>query len=311
MGGADMRSSHWIAPVLALWWGGTVVFGATGPSATPQMAERIRIQETRVPQIEALAAQDREQVEQWYRTQRASVVREITRAEAARFTLAQREIWVQYASLYLGRPYAAAYISPAFIPGYRLALLDQAMYEEYLISEMADLLASGEFEQKLEQVVEERLEVRTPNTSYGAWEPASYLPLLQRRAQELLIVVQRVRTQLAIEVTQLEHEKNARLDAIMEWENHLKEQVRGILEYLRQDESRPVRFGAVASVGHCINSGYYCMVEGVDKVLAVGDTVVGVRVVKIDPEKVEFAKDGTTWTQPLGAPPQPFWGRTE
>ncbi len=311
MGGADMRSSPWIAPALVLWWGGTVVFGTTGPSATPQMVERIRIQEARVPQIESLAAQDREQVEQWYRTQRALVVREITRTEAARFTLAQREIWVQYAGLYLGRPYAAAYISPAFIPSYRLALLDQAMYEEHLISEMADLLADGDFEQKLEQIVEERLRVRTPYTGYGNWEPASYLPLLQKRAQELLIVVKRVRTQLAIEVTQLEHQRNARLDAIMEWENHLKEQVRGILEYLRQGESRPVRFGAVASVGHCVNSGYYCMVEGVDKVLAVGDTVDGVRVVQIDPEKVEFAKDGSTWTQPLGAPPQPFWGRTE
>ncbi len=312
MGGANMKSSQWIVPAVVLWWGGTAVFGATGPSATPQMAERIRIQEARVPQIETLAAQDREQVEQWYRTQRASVVREITRPEAAQFTLAQREIWVRYAGLYdLGQPYAAAYISPAFIPSYRLALLDQAMYEEYLISEMADLLANAEFEQKLEQIIEERLDVRTAYTGYGNWEPASYLPLLQRRAEELLIVVQRVRTQLAIQVTQLEYQRNARLDAIMEWEKRLKEQVRGILEYLRQDESRPVRFGAVASVGHCIDSGYYCMVEGVDKVLAVGDTVDGVRVVQIDPEKVEFAKDGSTWTQPLGAPPQPFWGRTE
>ena len=97
----------------------------------------------------------------------------------------------------------------------------------------------------------------------------------------------------------------------MKWEKDLKEQVRGILEYLRQSESRPVRLGAVASVGYCVNSGYYCMIEGVDKVLAVGDTVDGIRVQKIDSEKVEFTKDGTTWTQPLGAPPQPFWGRTE
>ncbi len=214
-------------------------------------------------------------------------------------------------TLYAYQPYAAAYINPAFIPSYRLALLDQAMFEEHVISEMADLLANGEFEQKLEQIVQEQLEVRMPDTSYGDWEPASYLPVLRNRAQEILTVVKRVRTQLAMEVTQLEHQRNARLEAIMEWENHWKEQVRGVLEYLRQGESRPVRFGAVASVGHCVNSGYYCMIEGVDKVLAVGDAVGGVRIVKIDPEKVEFAKDGTTWTQPLGAPPQPFWGRTE
>ena len=49
--------------------------------------------------------------------------------------------------------------TPAFISSYRVALLGQAMIQEYLISEMADLLASGEFERKLEQIVEERLEV--------------------------------------------------------------------------------------------------------------------------------------------------------
>ena len=182
-----------------------------------------------------------------------------------------------------------------------MALLDQAMYEEYLISEMADLLANGEFEQKLEQVVEERLRVRTPYTSYGGWEPASYLPVLQRRAQELLIVVRRVRTQVAIELRQLDNQRQARLDAIMEWEENLKEQVRGILEYLRQSESRPVRLGVVESVGYCPSSGYYCTIEGVDKVLATGDRIGRIRVLKIGPEKVEFAKDGTTWAQAVGA----------
>ena len=70
------------------------------------------------------------------------------------------------------------------------------MYEEYLISEMADLLANGEFEQKLEQGCGGAAAGPTPNTSYGVWEPFSYLPLLQRRAQELLIVVRKVRTQI-------------------------------------------------------------------------------------------------------------------
>jgi hypothetical protein len=311
MGGADMKRSMWIiAGIFLLSWG-MAVGAESGPASQPQVAERIKIQEARVPQIEAFAAQDRQQAEQWYQTRRAAVVQDITRSEAARFTLAQRELWVGYAGHYLGRPYAAEYLSPTFITSTSVAVLDEAMYEEYLISQMADVLASGEFEQKLEQVIQERLEVRTPDGGYGVWQPPSYLPVLQRQAQELLIVVKRVRTQLAIEVTQLENQKNARLEAIMEWENRLKEQVRDILEYLRQSESRPVRFGAVASVGHCVDSGYYCMIEGVDKVLAVGDTVDGVRVVKIDPEKVEFAKDGTSWTQPLGAPPQPFWGRTE
>ena len=54
-----------------------------------------------------------------------------------------------------------------------------------------------------------------------------------------------------MELRQLDNQRKARLDAIMEWEKDLKEQVRGILEYLRQSESRPVRFGVVESVGYC------------------------------------------------------------
>ncbi len=305
MGGADMKRSKWIVPgVLLLCWG-MAVCAAAGPAAQSQSAERVKIQEARLPQIEALAAQNRERVEQWYKVRQNEVVQEITRREAARLSLAERGLWVQYADLYLDRFYAPAYFNAGF-SSYRAAVLGNAMIQEYLISEMANLLASREFVQKLEQIVEERSEERLERRS-----EVPLLPLLRDHAEELLILVRRVQTELALQLAQLGNQRNARLDTIMEWEKHLKEQVRGILEYLRQNESRPVRFGAVASVGHGVNSGYYCMIEGVDKVLEVGDTVEGVRVLKIDAEKVEFARDGTTWTQPLGAPPQPFWGRAE
>ena len=293
-----MKRSEWIVPGVLLLSCRMAVCAAAGPSAQSQIAERIRIQEARLPQIEALAAQDRERAEQWYKVRQNAVVQEITRREAARLSLAQRELWLQYADLYLDRFYAPASFNAGFPSSARTALLGQAMVQEHLISEMANFLADRQFARKLEQVVEERLEV-------------PLLPLLCHRAEELLILVRRVHTELDVRLTQLGNQRNARLEAIMEWEKHLKEQVRGILEYLRQSESRPVRFGAVASVGYCVNSGYYCMVEGIDKVLEVGDTVGAVRVLKIDAEKVEFARDGTTWTQPLGAPPQPFWGRAE
>lgn len=301
-----MRRSDWILPGFSLLFCGTVAFSATGPAVGPGLAERIKIQEARVPQIEAVTAQDREEIEQWYKVRRAALVQEITRREAARFSLAQRDIWVQYWDLYRDRFYAPAYFRSGFAI-YPIVLLGQGMREEYLISEMADLLANGEFEQKLVQIVEERLEVRTPNTSYGNWQPASFLPLLQRRAQELLIVIRNVRTQLAIELAQLDNQRKARLDAIMKWENDVKEQVRGILEYLRQSESRPVQFGVVESVGYCPDGGYFCLIQGVDRALGIGDTVGKVRILKIDQEKVEFAKDGATWAQELGAAPQPFW----
>jgi hypothetical protein len=301
-----MRCSDWILPGFSLLFCGTVAFSAAGPAARSDIAERVKIQEARLPQIDALAARDRDQVQQWYKARRAAVVQEITRREAARFSIAQRDVWVQYADLYLGRPYSVAYFSAGFVVR-PLTLVVQGMREEYLISEMANLLVNEEFEQKLVQIVEERLEVWTPSIAYGNWQPPSFLPLLQRQAQQLLSVIQNVRAQVTIELAQLENQRKVSLDAIMEWENDLKEQVRGILEYLRQSESRPVQFGVVESVGYCPDGGYFCLIEGVDRPLGIGDTVGKVRIVKIDQEKVEFAKDGTTWAQKLGAAPQPYW----
>jgi hypothetical protein len=304
-----MRRLDWILPGFSLLFCGTVAFSATGPAVGPDIAERIRVQEARVPQIEAVAIRDREEIERWYKTRRAEAVQDIARRAAAQLSLAEREQWVQYADLYLDRFYAPAYFNYGFTSP-RVALLGQAMVQEYLISEMANVLASEEFERKLTQVVEERLEVSPRpllrDGTVGLLE-VQLLPLLRDRAQKLLILVRQVRTELAEQVRQLDNQRKARLDAIMKWENDLKEQVRGILEYLRQSESRPVQFGVVESVGYCPDGGYFCLIQGVDKVLGIGDTVGKVRIVKIDQEKVEFAKDGTTWTQNLGAAPQPFW----
>jgi hypothetical protein len=288
---------------------GTVAFSATGPAARPNLAERVQAQEARVPEIEAVAARDREQVEQWYRTRRAEAVQEIARPAAARLSLAEREQWVQYADLYLDRFYAPAYFNYGFTNP-RVALLGQAMVQEYLISEMANLLAGEEFERKLTQVVEERLEVpRLPLLGRGTVGrlEVQLLPLLRDQARKLLVLVQQVRTESGEQVRQLDNQRKARLDAIMKWENDVKEQVRGILEYLRRSESRPVQFGVVESVGYCPDGGYFCLIEGVDRPLGIGDTVGKVRIVKIDQEKVEFAKDGTAWVQQLGAAPQPYW----
>jgi hypothetical protein len=304
-----MRRLDWILPGFSLLFCGTVAFSAAGPAVGPGIAERIKVQEARVPQIEAVAAQDREQVEQWYKMRHAEAMQDIARRAAARLSLAQREQWVQYADLYLDRFYAPAYFNYGFTSP-RVALLGQAMVQEYLISEMANVLASEEFERKLTQVVEERLEVsRLPLLRDGAVGllEVQLLPLLRGQAQQLLVLVRQVRTELGEQVRQLDYQRKARLDAIMKWENDLKEQVRNVLEYLRQSESRPVQFGVVESVGYCPDGGYFCIIQGVDRVLGIGDTVGKVRILTIDPEKVKFAKDGTTWAQQLGAAPQPFW----
>ena len=110
-----------------------------------------------------------------------------------------------------------------------------------------------------------------------------------------------------MDVRQLERNKAARLNEIATQEKDLQEQVRTILEYLKQSAQRPRQLGVVEAVGYSPQTGYYCVVEGIDKVLQPGDSVRGIRVVTVDPQKVEFARNGTTWTQGVGAPAQPHW----
>lgn len=261
------------------------------------MSERIAIQEARLPQIEEAAARERDETERSYERSHADLVREIGREGAARLNSAQRSLWTEFARMEAGKPYPEGYFDASHLGfpfSYRTTLLRQAMVEEYFVEEMGSLLLSEDFERRLAQMADERLEV--PLT-----------PLLRREARGLLALVMRLRAELAMELRPLENARTARLEATMEWERDLKEQVRGILEYLRQQEGREPDFGVVESIGHCPRGGYYCTIEGVDRVLGIGDTVDRVRVVRIDSRNVEFARDGVTWVQQLGAPAQPYW----
>ncbi|OHB66434.1 MAG: hypothetical protein A2Y76_14160 [Planctomycetes bacterium RBG_13_60_9] len=273
---------------------GTVALSANQPARQPGIAERIEVQEARLPQIEAVAAREREGVEQWYQQRRAEVTREVARRAAARIRLSDRALWTEFARMQLDLPPVKGYLDISHLFGCDAAVLRQAMIQEYFINEMADVLLSDEFERELSHIVTEHWDV-------------PLLPLLRDTAQGLLALTRRVRAEVDMELRQLENQKKARLNATMEWERDLKEQVRGILEYLRQSESRQVQLGVVESVGYSPKSGHYCMIEGVDRVLAAGDRVGDIRIVKIDSEKVEFVKDETAWAQKLGAPASPFW----
>ena len=323
LGGAKMRASNGIRKGFAIalcFAGGLSAYASSGES---MMAERIATQETRLGEIEASAAQETEQVEQWYTQRCAERTRTISRREAARIGYADRLRWVEFMKMHRGQSHPDAYFdasSYGFVISPSVHRLRLAMEQEYLLTEMADLLVSDDFFEKLTQIVEERWDTPLPTLrsegrlvpsllpllSKERWD-ASLLPLLREEARRLLDVVVPVRRELTAELRHLENARRARLDATMEWERDLKEQVHGILEYLRQSESRQAQVGVVESIGYCPQSGYFCMVEGVDRVLGMGDTIGGIRVLSINREKVEFAKNGTTWAQQLGAPPEPHW----
>ena len=288
-----MKASHWIIPALSTLFF-TAVALAANPSSADNLATRVRLQQDRLPQIEQMARQEREQVEQWYKRQRAGALQEDAREAAVELSRAQRTLWVEFAKMHQYEPYAAGYFDASYyvLPfGSEAALLRYAMDKEYCVSEMARLLLSESFRQKLTQIVNEHWEV----------------PLLQREASQLLVLMDTLDAKLKRHLQQLDTDRQARLDAVSQQERDLQEQVRTISDYLKKAEQRKPQLGVVDAVACSPQSGYFCMIEGIDEVLRPGDSVRGVRVVRIDPEKVEFTRDGVAWTQDLGAPAQPHW----
>jgi hypothetical protein len=288
-----MNASNWIIPALSTWCLTAGALAANPAPTNSNLEQRIRIQQERLAQIEQMAQQQREQVEQSHEQQRAQAP-EKARELAARLTQPERLRWIEYAHMYADRPSTASWFGSLYFhypyTEWTAWLID-AMEDEYAISEMADLLRSESFRAKLVQVVDER------------WEP----PVLRRAARRLLDLMDSLNVELTMDARLLERNKTARLNEIAKQEKDLQEQVRTILDYLKQSAQHQPQLGVVEAVGHSPETGSYCMIEGIDRVLRPGDAVRGIRIVAVDPEKVEFAKNGTTWTQGLGAPAQPQW----
>jgi hypothetical protein len=74
-------------------------------------------------------------------------------------------------------------------------------------------------------------------------------------------------------------------------------------------------YGTVIAVIY-YNKGSFCMIEGIDEIIKVGDTInnaqtKNVKIVKIDMDidsaRVEFDGNGRQWAQTVGQSPNPGW----
>ncbi len=290
-----MRASNWIVAGVSVLSCAAVAFCADASSTGSDLSERIRIQEERLPEIERVAAQETEQVEQWYARRRTQLAQETARRVAAvQLNHSLRFLWTEFGTVLGNEPYLQGYYeAPHYAYPLRpeAAVLRDAMIEEYFVSRMADLLLSEDFREKLIQIVSESWQTR----------------LLQDESARLLTLMEKVHAELIMDLQMLENQKKEKLEAISRWERDLQEQVSGILNHLREKAGREPQLGVVESIGYGPQGGYFCTIEGVNELLRPGDTARGVRVVSIDPEKVEFSKEGTVWTQVLGGPAQPYW----
>lgn len=294
VGGVNMQAPSWIISGLFVLLCTAAALSANEPPVKPGILERIQVQQARLAEIEKMAAQERAQVEQSCARRRDALVEEKARQTAATLSLPLRSLWTEFWKMHRNQPYAPGYFDGSYYDfpfSSRAAVLRYTMTQEYFVSEMASLLLDEEFQRKLTQIVNER------------WQN----PPLRYEAAELLTLIKRLHAELTMDLQQLENQKTTALDALSQKERDLQEQVRSILAYLRDSEGQTTILGVVESIAYGPQGGYVCMIEGIDEVLRPGDTVKSIQILSIDPEKVEFSKNGTRWTQMLGAPAYPHW----
>jgi len=297
-----MRISSFTITALCILFCGTVGLCNT-QAADSSLQQRIQIQEQRLAEIDQAAASKMEQVEAWYADQRialAQEIQQIARLAAIRLDPDARFLWVEFANIYRAKPLPDVYFVPEvrfnannylFTGNWETAILRNSMLDEYLVSETADLLLSEDFAIKLATIEDE------------GWQA----PGLRDEARQLLRLTKQVRARARAACDHLEYRKSLQIDGIAQWERELKQQVTEVLEFLRRTGTSDIAVGTVLAVGCSAENEWVAEIEGEEGNLRSGDTVRGVKIVSINTESVQFAKNGTTWSQEIGAPASAHW----
>jgi hypothetical protein len=110
----------------------------------------------------------------------------------------------------------------------------------------------------------------------------------------------------------LENQRASELIDLQIWEeNSMAEVQRAIREMVSPPKATP--YGTVYAVIY-YNKGSLCMIEGIDEIIKLGDTInnaqtTNVKIVKIDIDRarVEFDGNGRQWAQTVGQSPNPGW----
>jgi len=264
---------------------------------------RLKIQQQRLKDIEHLAASERQAIEQWYARHLAEL-RQLAQRQAKQLILSGRMLWTEFIKMNNETPHADTYFkmndqipfaygyfkntTSIFIKDIKTFELREAMIDSYFLSEAANLLLDSKFSELL-----------TDLSNGSAYNPANLL--IRSEARKLL----RLAKEFESELMRLESRRNDRLAALEQWEKGLKEHVYKVMREIKALPETP-ELGVVSAIS-CDQMRAICMVDGVDEVLQTGDKINNVTVVRIQQDRVEFAKAGQKWTQKIGESANPAW----
>ncbi len=258
-------------------------------------SEQLNVQQERLQDIRDTASSERQNIENRYLAGLAQLKQDALQ-QARRIRLLDRILWTEFISKSGQKPYSDIYFYNArtFILNNPKAFdkLRGAMIDSYFLNTATDFLMDADAKKLLAYIANNN----APRDSNNL--------LIRRQAQELLEVMD----YFAALSEKLENQKASELADLQIWE---ESSIADSQMAAPPAEATP--YGTVIAVT-CYNKGAFCMIEGIDEIIKVGDTInnnkaKNVKIVKIDTgkAKVEFDRNGRQWAQTVGQSPNPGW----
>jgi len=290
-----------------------LVIPCKGAQNQADRSGQLNIQKERLQEICDTASGQRQDIENRYLVDLARLKLQALK-QAQRTRLLNRMLWTEFISESYHKPYADNYIYgiPSLCydreaikhdlktieynlnaPELRAALIDF-----YFVGTAEDFLMDADARKLLAEIV--TINRDTPHDSRNL--------LFIREAEKLLAVMD----YFAVLSENLENQRASELIDLQIWEeNSMAEVQRAIREMVSPPKATP--YGTVYAVIY-YNKGSLCMIEGIDEIIKLGDTInnaqtTNVKIVKIDIDRarVEFDGNGRQWAQTVGQSPNPGW----
>jgi len=262
-----------------------------------QIKQRLKIQQQRLKDIEHIAASERQAIEEWH----AKSIQQLVELAASQLKTTDRMLWAEFRSKLSGETtYADSYFWSKFPrtvsilqdknqvrvgQALKAFELREAMIDSFFLSLAQDFLTDCHFRKMLSDIVESEEQNL----------------LIRTEAQKLLTIMK----DLQLRVTHLDNQKIAQLAQLEQWEKDMREHVYKVMRDIKAQPEK-LELGVVSAISYD-EKGSLCMVDGIDKVLQPGDKINNITVVKIQKDRVEFAKGGRRWVQKIGEPAKPAW----
>jgi hypothetical protein len=166
--------------------------------------------------------------------------------------------------------------------------LRAAMVDSYFLNTVTNLLLNPNFHKRLVELAD--------GSAYN-----SQSLLIRKDARQLLHIVDEFQTKLKT----LQNRKTAKLAALEQQRQSLRADVLRVIQDIKAGPET-VNEGTISAIMYSQNSPL-CMIDGIDNILREGDSIGNIVIVKIQPDHVQFAREGQKWTQQVGKAASDFW----